>query len=255
MLNLTINARDAMPAGGVLTIATANADLDEPRRSDLNTIPPGRYVVLTVADTGTGMSPDTLSHIFEPFFTTKAPGKGTGLGLSTVYGIVKQTGGAVHVTSAPGRGTRFDIYLPRSDSPAHDDSPESPTREFQGRETILLVDDEDAVRRAAERVLTSAGYQVLSARSADQALTVCDDHDGGIDLLVSDVVMPGMDAGELAVQLRKRHPQAKVLFISGYSGDAFTSRQLRIPNPKFLAKPFTIPALTQRVREVLDSND
>jgi two-component system cell cycle sensor histidine kinase/response regulator CckA len=226
IINLAVNARDAMADGGAVTIATANVDEAEARRLDLAGMPPADYVRIQVSDTGTGIPPDLLDKIFEPFFTTKELGKGTGLGLSTVFGIVKQSGGFIYVDSVPGEGATFSIYLPRFEpEPEPVAKPEVPAdrraTDVTGQGTILLVEDEDAVRAVNARALTARGYTVLEAESGVEALRVLAEHDGPVDLVVSDVVMPEMDGPTLLGELRQLYPGLKVVFVSGYAEDAF----------------------------------
>ena len=254
LMNLALNARDAMPQGGKLTIQTMNLMIDEAfaRR---HLIPyPGPYVMLSVTDTGEGMDQATLAHIFEPFFTTKEQGKGTGLGLATVYGIVKQSGGTIFVYSQPGKGTTCKIYLPRVNDPLL--PIEDSTALFhpaQGSETILLVEDEDSVREPVRQVLQRIGYTILEAREGDEALKICKHHEGAIALLVTDVVMPRMSGRELAEHLVSRYPKMKVLYLSGYTDDAILRHGVMESMTAFLQKPFTPEALARKVREVLDS--
>jgi len=253
ILNLSVNAREAMPEGGKLTIETANSELEEAHDLGEFAVPPGRYVMLTVGDTGVGMDKETQSRIFEPFFTTREPGKGTGLGLSTVYGIVKQSGGYVWVYSEPGLGTTFKIYLPRVEEALLEVEPAAALAQPPaGTETILLVEDEPAVRALAARLLRSVGYTVVEARNGAQALEVCKQQDRAVDLLVTDVVMPQMGGPELAERLTPLHPEMKVLFMSGYTDDAVLRHGLLESGAAFLQKPFTRNALAAKVREVLD---
>jgi len=254
LMNLVVNARDAMPTGGRLMIETANADVGE-NAADAADLVPGRYVRLTVSDTGCGMDDATRAQVFEPFFTTKEPGKGTGLGLSIVYGIVKQCHGHVAVESAPGRGTTFQIWLPRHEAPAavtEGGAGEAAGARPGGSETILVVEDEDAVRHLAADVLRSAGYEVLTAWSSDDALPAAAAHEGDIHLLLTDVVLPGMNGAALAQRLRAERPETKVLFLSG-DGDvpalSEDGSDLAVP---FVGKPFTAGQLTQNVRAALD---
>ncbi len=252
LMNLVLNARDAMPGGGRLTLATGNVDRGEAGAAGDGEGPTGRCVVLTVSDTGVGMSPEIQAHIFEPFYTTKEVGQGTGLGLSTVYGIVAQTGGTIEVESAPGRGSTFRIVLPcvaEGERPASAAAAGSAPR---GEETVLLVEDEAAVRSLMADVLQRSGYRVLAASGGDQALALAAAEAGRLDLLVSDVVMPGMGGRELARRLVLERPDLKVLYVSGYADEAQGRRDGRIERGAFLQKPFTPVGLARRVREVLD---
>jgi signal transduction histidine kinase/CheY-like chemotaxis protein len=251
LMNLAVNARDAMPAGGVLTIETANETLDagDPLLRDM--MPPGPWVRLSVHDTGLGMDQDTQARIFEPFFTTKDPGKGTGLGLSTVYGIVKQSGGFVWVSSAVGAGTTFDIYLPPVEEVAA--PPEAPPPVVvAGSETILLVEDEAPVRGLARRCLEGYGYRVLEAGGSPEAVALAARHTGRIDLLLTDVVMPQGSGRELAERLGPLRPDMRVLYMSGYTDDGVVRRTGVTPGSELLEKPFTPDGLARRVRQVLD---
>jgi len=210
--------------------------------------------MLAVSDTGCGMDAEVQSHIFEPFFTTKERGKGTGLGLATVYGIVKQSGGDIYVYSEPGRGSTFKIYLPRVESSAESLQPaQASPRSLHGTETILLVEDEEEVRSLERRVLVSQGYEVLETSSAGKALELAENHKGTIHLLLTDVVMPGRNGPELAERLRRQHREIKVLYVSGYTGEAISSHGLLESGKAFLQKPFTPEALAGKVREVLDA--
>ena len=241
LVNLVVNARDAMPAGGTLTIETANTTWAD-----------GRAVALVVRDTGSGMDAETASRIFEPFFTTKEQGKGTGLGLSTVYGIVTSAGGTISVDSEPGGGTAFTIRLPEADEPLARLAARAEDAASQGRETVLVVEDEDAVRTALRRILHRRGYDVLEAFGGDDALTLAGRHRGRVDLLVSDVVMPGVRGPELAAELTRTRPDLKVLFISGFTDEADVSQLIAPGRVGFLAKPFTEEALAEEVRLLLD---
>ena len=236
LMNLVVNARDAMPTGGKLLLETANADLTEQYAELHQPVIPGRYVMLAVSDTGTGMDAETRARIFEPFFTTKEKGRGTGLGLSTVYGIVKQSGGYVWVYSEPGRGTTFKLYFPRVDAPAE----------------ILLAEDDEMLRPLAKGLLKKLGYTVLDAENAERALGLASAHAGPIHLLVADVVMPGASGRELARQLAESRPDTKVLYVSGYTDDAIVHHGMLEPGLNFLQKPFNPGALARKVREVLD---
>ena len=252
LMNLVVNARDAMPTGGKLIIETANAELSEQYAELHQPVVPGGYVMLAVSDTGSGMAPEIRGRIFEPFFTTKDKGKGTGLGLSTVYGIVKQSGGYVWVYSEVGRGTSFKIYLPRVDAPAEElQLPRTPDS-VVGTETILLAEDDPMLRPLAKGLLEKLGYTVIYAENAATALEAAANHAGPIQLLVADVVMPGASGRELARQLEKTRPQTKVLYVSGYTDDAIVHHGMLEPGLNFLQKPFTPAALARKVREVLD---
>src|SRR3989454_2815827 len=252
MMNLAVNARDAMPNGGKLTIETANVQLDDAYAHQHGPVQPGSYVMLAVSDTGCGMDRETQARIFEPFFTTKEPGKGTGLGLSTVYGIVKQSGGYVWVYSEVGRGTAFKIYLPRGEGAVETVEPGvAPARTVRGSEMILLVEDDRAVRVLARSTLQAHGYTVLEAHHGKHALQVYEQHAGPIHLLVTDVVMPEMSGRELADRLKPSRPNMKVLFMSGYTDKAIVHHGELDPGAAFLQKPFTPDALARKVREVL----
>ena len=253
IVNLAVNARDAMPSGGTLTIETADVELREPQAHAQVVLPPGSYVLLAVSDSGTGMDGAVMAHLFEPFFTTKEKGRGTGLGLATVYGIVTQAGGYVAVYSEPGHGTTFRIYLPRVTDDGEEAVPAQDDGEYVGTETILLVEDDEAVRRLGHRVLTARGYQVLVARDGQEALRIVQSHTQPIDLLLSDVVMPRMSGRELADTLRQRRPNARVLFLSGYTETAIEHRGVLAAGSAFLQKPFTPNVLARRVRELLDA--
>jgi len=253
IVNLVVNARDAMPRGGKVTIETRNVDFDDSYIPMHTYVQPGEHVCLSVTDTGTGMDPQTRSRIFEPFFTTKSPGKGTGLGLSTVYGIVKQSGGSIETYSEPGRGTSFKVYLPRALEAEKAVAREARPAPLGGSEMVLLVEDEEAVRRLARLVLEKRGYAVLEAGSAEDAQSIVAGHAGAIDLLLTDSVMPGMSGPDLAGNLRSTRPELKVLFMSGYTDDAIVRHGLLTASEAFLQKPFTPEGLARKVREVLDS--
>lgn len=254
IVNLVVNARDAMPRGGRVTIETANFTIDDQTALKHVSVKAGEYVMLSVSDTGSGMDQETQARIFEPFFTTKEVGKGTGLGLSTVYGIVKQSGGNIWVYSEPGMGTVFKVYLPRID----DATASTIVRQEQeaiaprGTETILLVEDEDVVRGLTRNILMQAGYNVLDARSGDEAIRLCHAHAGPIDLLLTDVVMPEVSGKEVADRLSELRPSIRVLFMSGYTDEAIVQHSVLDANVKFIQKPFTWVALTRKVREVLN---
>ena len=252
IMNLAVNARDAMPHGGKLLIETANVDLDEDYARRHHPQKPGAYVLLTVADTGMGMDAETQSRIFEPFFTTKELGKGTGLGLSTVYGIVRQSGGHIWVYSEPGQGTRFKIYLPRIKQPVHLEKPVPGLAEpSRGAETILLVEDEDALRELTRSLLEGGGYTVLEAERPDKAIEIAVRHGGPIHLMLTDMIMPGMNGRVLAANLAAVRPEMKLIFMSGYTG--FTHPGLADSGVTFLAKPFTRDGLLRKLHEVLES--
>jgi PAS domain S-box-containing protein len=253
IMNLAVNARDAMPDGGRITIETSNVELAEADASKGRAITAGAYVMLAISDTGVGMGPEVLAHLFEPFFTTKATGQGTGLGLSTVFGIVRQSGGDVWVYSEVGEGTTVKIYLPRvASSPAIAEEivVESSPR---GAETILLAEDDDALRNLALRVLRGQGYTVLEARNGREALGLCASHRGSIDLILSDIIMPEIGGRALAEGIAATRPRTRVLFMSGYTNDDVLRRALIDQRTAFLQKPFTPVTLAKRVREVLDA--
>ncbi|MDH3675497.1 MAG: ATP-binding protein, partial [Anaerolineae bacterium] len=254
LLNLAVNARDAMPRGGQLTIETANVDLDAAYARRHADVTPGAYVMLAVTDTGAGMDKETQSHIFEPFFTTKEPGKGTGLGLATIYGIVKQSGGHIWVYSEPGQGTMFKIYLPRVDELAEVADRDHVTAEITPSvETVLLVEDEESVRKLAYRILHNIGFNVLNASNGSEALQMCERHQGPIHLLVTDLVMPGgMSGYDLAQRLMPLFPNIKILYMSGYADDSIVHQGVLDTGAAFLQKPFTPEALARKAREVLD---
>ena len=253
IMNLAVNARDAMPQGGRLILETANVDLDEEYVRRHVGARPGPHVMLAVADTGSGIPREIQAQIFEPFFTTKEQGKGTGLGLATVYGIVKQSGGYIEVDSEPGRGTTFRIYLPRLDAAAATvDRNPRPVAAAGGTETILLVEDEEGVRELARDILRASGYTVLEARNGAEALLLCERHQGPLDLLLTDVVMPRMSGRELAERLGPLRPDLSVLYMSGYTDDAVIRHGVLGAGTAFLQKPFTPAALAHRVRETLD---
>ncbi len=254
IMNLAVNARDAMPNGGKLTLETGNVDLDESYATDHYPARAGPFVMLAVSDTGTGMSEATQAHMFEPFFTTKEKGKGTGLGLATVYGIVKQSGGFIWVYSEVGHGTTFKLYLPRVQELAERASQpaQTPARAARGTETVLVVEDEAPVRSVARQVLERHGYTVLEAPSAEAALDIATRYSGAIHLLLTDVVMPGLNGRELATRLADLRPDARVIFMSGYTDDAVTRHGVLEPGSAYVQKPFTPDAIARKVREVLD---
>jgi len=258
IMNLAINARDAMPQGGQLTIETKNVTLDKEYVRQHVEVQPGPYVMLAISDTGVGMDKETMSHLFEPFFTTKEVGKGTGLGLATVYGIVKQSGGHITVYSEPGLGTTFKVYLPRvEEESAAEEEPQLqiPAELLQGQETILVVEDEEVVRDLAVRVLRKQGYTVLQAQDGAEALRVCREHQGPIHLLITDVVMPGgMSGRQVAEQLQPLQPEMKVLYMSGYTENAIVHHGVLELGTVLLQKPFTPSSLAHKVRQILDEN-
>jgi PAS domain S-box-containing protein len=255
IMNLAVNARDAMPQGGQLTLEAANVELGPSYARSHESVLPGHYVMIAMSDTGIGMDAETQAHIFEPFFTTKEQGKGTGLGLATVYGIVKQSGGSIRVYSEPGRGTTFKVYLPQIDQSVQVIAPTNAPADAlsRGSETILLAEDEEALRSLVRGVLESTGYQVLETKGANDALEVGERHRKHIHLLLTDVVMPQMSGAELVKHLVRLHPETKVLYMSGYADHAVVHHGVLDPSTAFLQKPFTPDALALKVREVLDS--
>jgi signal transduction histidine kinase/ActR/RegA family two-component response regulator len=253
IMNLAINARDAMPEGGKLILETGNVELAEDYSLEHFGVVPGAYAMLAVSDTGVGMDRTTQSRIFEPFFTTKDKGKGTGLGLSTVFGIVQQSGGTIWVYSEPGKGTTFKVYLPRARSGQRTSAPPPLPEVVRGNETILLAEDEDQVRCAARDILERFGYHVLEARNAGEALLICEKHRGEIQLLLTDVVMPQMSGRELVLRLTSVRPDMRVLFMSGYTEKAGLHHGILESGIAYLQKPFTPETLSRRVRQVLDS--
>jgi PAS domain S-box-containing protein len=253
IVNLAVNARDAMPNGGQLTIETKNVDLDADYPTDRVTIPAGRYVMVAVTDTGTGMDAGTKARIFEPFFTTKPVGKGTGLGLATVYGAVKQSGGFIWLYSEVGQGTSFKIYLPRVDAVERQAVAEDAVASLDGSETVLVAEDEDAVREIIEKALQARGYRVMVARDGREALGLAGGHAGHIDVLVTDVVMPDMNGRELSTRLTEVRPRMKTLFLSGYTDDAILQHGVLEAGVSFLQKPFSLVALARKVRDVIEA--
>jgi len=251
IVNLAINARDAMPAGGRLTIETGNAVVDHAYMQQRVDFSPGLYVVLTVSDSGTGMDAATSARIFEPFFTTKEPGKGTGLGLSTAYGIVKQSNGHITVYSEPGRGTTFRIYLPRTDADVAAASTKVDVAP-RGTETVLLVEDDANIRELARELLEISGYTVLESVDVQDAVRIAESHQGDIHLLITDVVMPEMGGHVLANAVARCRPNIKVLYMSGYTDEAVIRHGVINPGTAFLQKPFTAGTLSRKVREVLN---
>ena len=255
LINLAVNARDAMPQGGQLMIQTANAELTEDHAGYRFTVQPGTYVLLAISDTGTGMDAATQARIFEPFFTTKGVGKGTGLGLAMVYGIVKQSGGYIWVNSEPGHGTTFKIYLPRVDEEARLLRPEAAAMEMpRGSETVLLVEDEAAVRQMSREILEMCGYRVTEAADGNEAMALCERDDGAFDLLITDVVMPRMSGTELARRLAVARPEMRVLYMSGYTDQTIVRHGVLEDGTNFIQKPFSPDALARKAREVLDAS-
>ncbi|HEU6452301.1 MAG TPA: ATP-binding protein, partial [Gemmatimonadaceae bacterium] len=256
IINLVVNARDAMPRGGTLTIRTANVELDDSyveRHTEVAVVP-GHYAMLSISDTGTGMKREIQQRIFEPFFTTKAAGTGTGLGLSTVYGIVKQSGGYIWVYSEVGSGTVFKVYLPhagKGEEAARSERQLTPTG-LTGNESVLLVEDDNALRYVASRSLRTYGYHVLEAHNGREALELCERHEGPIHIVVTDLVMPEMSGSELASRIADHRPGISVLLMSGYAGDEVARRNIARSDAAFIEKPFTGDALAARVREVLE---
>ena len=248
VLNLVLNARDAMPGGGRMTILTTNVHLDAGIVSTYLAAPPGHYAMVEVRDEGEGMTPDVLQHLFEPFFTTKS----TGLGLATVYGIVKQNNGGIAVESEAGRGTRLRIYLPRVEEQPSAVFIEKPVRSGpHGKATILIVEDDPGIRELASKVLSRSGYQVLTACGGDEARVICERHGGVIDVLLSDVVMPGMSGPMVAAMVTKIRPSMKVVFMSGYTDDAVVRHGVMEHDVPFLQKPFTPERLVNKILKVL----
>jgi CheY-like chemotaxis protein len=252
LMNLAINARDAMPQGGRLTMQTANVEISAEQSRDFD-LPPGQHVMLRVTDTGHGMDAETLSHIFEPFFTTKPMGKGTGLGLATVYGIVKQSGGSIRVESEAGRGSEFRIYLPVGDSGVRKER-ESGARQpvAGGSETILVAEDEPDLLELTRIFLEGYGYKVLEADSADQAIKTAEISSEPIHLLLTDVIMPGMSGRQLAEKILSKRPETKIVYMTGYTDDMVVQHKVLEPGVRLLQKPFTKVDLAMKVRATLD---
>jgi two-component system, cell cycle sensor histidine kinase and response regulator CckA len=250
-VNLIVNARDAMPRGGQITIKTANAELATSYAQRREEVEPGQYVMLAVSDTGVGMDAETQSHIFEPFFTTKAPDKGTGLGLSTVFNIVRQMNGHIYVYSEPNQGTTFKVYLPRAGArPAqHHDMPRDRAREHEG---VLIVEDDDSVRALARRVLEARDYRVWMAGSAEEALQLLKEVGSEVSVLVTDVVLPSKGGRDLAEQALDTWPHLRVVYMSGYTGEELIRHGVLGADDHFIEKPFTPEAFARRVRDALD---
>jgi CheY-like chemotaxis protein len=253
LMNLSVNARDAMPQGGRLTIETGNVYLDQKYSVKHPTVGAGHYAMLSISDNGCGMDEETRSHIFEPFFTTKEVGKGTGLGLSTVYGIVKQSGGNIWVYSELGRGTVFKIYFPRVDEVDEDEYFGNYYRSApRGHETILLVEDEAVVRDLSKEILEEYGYEVIAAANGVEGLRLCQEFQGPIDLVITDVIMPKMSGRELAESISSIRPSARVLYMSGFTDDAIIRHGILDEDVPFIQKPFSPDSLALKTREVLD---
>jgi two-component system, cell cycle sensor histidine kinase and response regulator CckA len=254
ILNLCLNSRDSMPKGGQITLQTAQTEITNvPAELNLK-LAPGPYVALTVRDEGSGISPETMPHIFEPFFTTKAEGKGTGLGLPTVYGIVKQSGGGISLSSTLGQGTSFTIYLPRlGDHSKQDRSVPYSQVAAGGSETILVTEDEDIVRKVLDRALRKKGYTVLAANNGKEAVKISETYTKPIHLLLTDVIMPGMNGRELADSIMQKRPGLTVLFMSGYEKETIAQRGVLEPGMAFIEKSFSVESLCHKVREVLDT--
>jgi nitrogen-specific signal transduction histidine kinase len=254
IMNLAVNARDAMPKGGRLTIETANVELDAAFSRHAVVMAPGKYVMLAVTDNGSGMDAETQAHLFEPFFTTKEKGKGTGLGLATVYGIVKQSGGYIWVYSEPGRGTTFKIYLPKIEEQVglkHYKDGGSSSAALRGSETVLLVEDEDGVRQLARDYLRTNGYAVIEAPDGETALELAAKHQGPIHVLMTDVIMPGISGRELAQRIGEIRPDIKVLYMSGYTDQSVVHHGILESDAVLLQKPFTMATLASKLREIL----
>ncbi len=255
IMNLVVNARDAMPNGGKLTIETSAVQLSESFSAAQIGVPPGDYLVISVADTGVGMDEETQSHLFEPFFTTKNPGRGTGLGLATAYGIIRQSGGAIRIWSQLGRGTTARIYLPPARTQAAKGAEDKTASliPLTGAESILVVEDEARVRKLIVDVLTAKGYGVLEATRGEDALRISRSHKGAIDLAVVDVVMPEISGPDLVRQLKRLRPDTRVLYISGYTDEAIVHHGIPESGAAFLQKPFLPDELARKVREVIDT--
>jgi two-component system cell cycle sensor histidine kinase/response regulator CckA len=254
LMNLVVNSRDAMPKGGTLIIETRNVNFTNGMVQERVTMEPGAYVMLAVSDTGVGMDAHTRANVFEPFFTTKGKGKGTGLGLSTVYGIVKQSGGYIWVYSEPGKGTTFKIYLPQVKNEEEEKTTvEVPPETLRGNETILLVEDDSDVREVAKVILSQYGYQVIKASNGKEALELVKNKNHEIQLMITDVVMPGMSGRELAAKIAALRKDLKVLYVSGYTDDAIVKHGMLKSDIVYLPKPFSIEDLLTKVRQILDA--
>jgi CheY-like chemotaxis protein len=252
LMNLVVNARDAMPRGGRIVVQTHTVDIDARTAGDDPDVVPGPYVQLTVSDTGTGMSEETRSQIFEPFFTTKERGKGTGLGLATVYGVIRQSAGFIQVDSEVGKGTTFRVYLPRTDVVVLREAPKTAVATpLRGSETVLIVEDQEHVRALAVETLEARGYTVLCAADGREALEISATHPGSIDVLLTDVVMPGIDGRALAERLQVERPGTRVIYMSGYAEEVIGDRGVLEPGLTYLAKPFALDALAATVRAVM----
>jgi len=253
LLNLSVNARDAMPNGGKLIIETGNVYLDETYARTHSGVQPGNYVMLSLSDSGHGMDAETQEHMFEPFFTTKEQGKGTGLGLATVFGIVRQHQGNIWVYTEPGKGTTFKIYLPQPDEMAQPLATDiTKSTSLYGTETVMVVEDESMVRKLACETLEAYGYNVIEVESPDNGLHIASTYEGAIQLLLTDVIMPGMNGRELYEKLAVVQPDLKVLYMSGYTDNVIVHHGVLDEGVNFLQKPFTVRGLSQRVRRVLD---
>lgn len=254
IMNLVVNAREAMPTGGKLTIETANVDFDTDYVRKHPVARVGPYVMVAISDNGIGVDEETKNHMFEPFYTTKERGKGTGLGLATVYGIVKQSDGFIWVYGEPGQGTTFKIYFPRGESGAvRSEALDKSESSYRGSETILMVEDETAVRTLASRILNDRGYKVLDAADGMEALHLSGEYCSEIHMIVTDVVMPGLSGTRLVSRLKSERPRIKALYVSGYTDNAVVHHGILDSNVAFLQKPFTVENLTRKVGEVLDT--